>query len=222
MTAALITVIEAVANLNVHERFGLVEHVQVDGQGVRPMKWAGGSDMKFILEDLHHSFSYIRFTQDMRSTTVDIFGGCQNGQKRTYNVRVVVVAKRDDALCSDLSDVLQGIPDNLTANKKTVKTAIGADIINVTGSQVNVDTLRAVQSEAPGMDWKLQWVMGFVDFTIEASGEIGCFESCSTPYVIPSGGSCPYDVAIFLDGTQVGTAGPFDPCVNNTLNIVMA
>lgn len=188
MSATLISVIEAVASLNVHERFGLVEHVQVEGQGLRPMKWVGGADMKYVLEDFHHSFSYVRFTQDIRTQTVkDLFKGCGDGQRRTYGVRVVVVAQRTDDLCSSLGDILQNIPDNVIANKSTLASALGADIIEVSSSQVNLDTYRAVQSEAPGMDWKLQWVMNYVDFTVEAKGEVGCFENCGEPYVIPTG-----------------------------------
>lgn len=33
--------------------------------------------------------------------------------------------------------------------------------------------------------------------------------------------ACPYDGIIQINGVQVGTFGPFDPCVDNTLNIVL-
>ena len=45
------------------------------------------------------------------------------------------------------------------------------------------------------------------------------------PYVDPcvgcGGGACPYNGIIQIDGVQVGTFGPFDPCEDNTLNIIL-
>lgn len=49
---------------------------------------------------------------------------------------------------------------------------------------------------------------------IEAAGLTDGVEA-----LICTGGSCPYDGVITIDGVPSGTFGPFDPCEDNTLNI---
>lgn len=206
------------ANLQVHTNFGVVEQVQVPGQGIRPMKHVGGADMKFVLEDFNHSLVYIRETQPQRVGAAKMYIGCDNSEKRTFGYRIVILANRADSICENLSGALLGAQSSIA--NADLRGATGADFVNVTGVTTESNGLRVVQSEAPGMDLPLQWTMGYIDLTVEAIGEPACFTDCAVTE--PISAECPYTITIMLDGVQVGTAGPFDPCVNNTLNIVLA
>lgn len=175
MTNALSSALLLAANLQVHAKWGLAEQAQTQ-RGIRPMVRTGQGEMKSALEDFHHSLSYVRCTAPIRIVAGDGMKGCDDTERRTCSYRIVVVAKRTDGICEDLTGAL------LTAQSaiKTadLKGAIGADIVTVTSVGIDSDGLRVVSSEAPGLDLPLEWAMGYIDLTIEVIGEPECFTNC--------------------------------------------
>lgn len=217
---SLLSTIIAAAGLNVHTNFGVAEQLPTNN-GLRPMVRVGGADLKSVLEDFNHSLTYIRYTGPIRVGSANGLVGCDTTERRTYPLRIVVLAQRTDDLCADLTGALLSAQSAI-ANADLVGTT-GADSIDMVSSTVDGDSFRVAASEAPGFDLKLQWAIGYIDLTIEVIGEPACFDNCFGGYTPPTpAGECPYDIVIMLDGVQVGTAGPFDPCVANTLNIIMA
>lgn len=164
------------AALNVNETF-MAEQLPVQGR-LRPMRRVSRSEFKSILEDTKHSVAYVRKIGPVRGVKADLKEGCEDGYKRSYGVRVVVLAKRTDGVCENLEASLFAALELVRASLPTLRTAMGADIIDLTSYAIEANTYPTLQSEAPGFDLPLEWAMGYLETNIEITGEAGCFVNC--------------------------------------------
>lgn len=206
------------ASLPVHERFGLCELWPTD-QGPRPVKLTGAQG-KYILEDVNGSLSYWRITGKIEQRR----GVDCDDLIWSIPLRLCYLLDRSSDTCADVPDALLQTILSMRAMERQVQVGVPGSTVYILSVGVESSSPRASTLELGGVKIPMERAFVFVDMTVSIQGSEECLQICDAEPYDPcancgEGEDCPYSGVITVDGVSAGTFGPFDPCVNNTLNI---
>ena len=227
-------------------RHGLCELVAVDG-GTAPAKYGGGDSWNVVSIDTGGDWSYWRLTERIGESRDDRFQACHI-ITATFSLRLVTLVSR--AVCDPAPDVARAAASDMRQASATVRSATNSSLVEIEVRGIDTDTARVYGVEFRGAGFGTVppgKMLIAIDVVVRVTGTEDCFGVCGDALdltcaliqkasnakveeclgaerineICESGGDCPYDGIIQINGVQVGTFGPFDPCVDNTLNIVL-
>lgn len=230
--------------LPVGTRYGLCELKPVEN-GTAPGFYKGGS-WELVDKDTPVSYWRLRgkYTEERNEDTV----ACGLVLDTTIPLRLVAIVDR--TVCENVQDFARAAATGMRGTDGQIITALGAMQVVVSTVGIDVDSASVYRQEygsAGFGDVKPNMAIVAIDLTVLVTGKESCLDVCGEPVdvvckviqsasnakveeclgstrlteICGSGVACPYDGIIQINGVQVGTFGPFDPCVDNTLNIVL-
>lgn len=204
-----------------HTRFGLAQQWPTD-EGVRPFQMVGGGQGKPILEDRNGNLSYWRITGkiDQRPTEQ-----CDE-VVWVLPLRLAYLIDATSDTCADVPSAMLEVMLGVGAMERAVETAIPGATARAISIGAEVGTIRAAAAESPGLIPPPQKAFCYLDMVLSVQGTETCLQICDGDPYDPCAdcgdvSDCPYSGVVNIDGVQAATFGPFDPCENNTLNIVL-
>ena len=115
----------------------------------------------------------------------------------------------------------------LKQSERAAETALSAVSVSLSGARSETDATRAAQNEVPGLVLPPHLAMCYVDVDVVAKGNEACFNSCDATAYDPCAdcgdpgmGCTDMDITVNVNGSFVQTVS-VDPCVNNTLNVII-
>lgn len=213
------------AAIPVDTRWGLCERVKTD-KGERPVKYVGGGQARHVVEDSNGNASYWRVTGPIQQQRADIGEAC-SGIRWDIPMRLVFLLDRSTEVCDGISNAVGDVMIALKGSERQIETAVSAVSASLTAARAESDSMRAAQSELPGFVVPLQRAVVTVDVTVSVEGAESCFESCNVTAYNPCAdcgdpgeGCTEMDITVNVNGSFVETV-EIDPCLANTLNIVI-
>lgn len=186
--------------------FGLVDYVDgrpliFSGDGLRPVEG--------------ESLSYWRLISPIRESSASDYKGCTGSTQYSIGLRYFVLMDRD--LCAP--EQMLYVAQAFARNTKALETATAALLVTITRSEIEAESSKALREYAnkriaPNLS------ATYLDVFIDVVGD-DCMNACEVPVLTPGGGSCTFDAVVRVNGTVVDTVVSIDPCVNNTLNILI-
>ena len=249
MIGTLISMLDAAiaVHLPTVKRHGLAELMPVDG-GTQPVVYVDGGSFVQIANDNSGTFSYWRINGRESVASVDVQGLACGAFANTIPLRFVAMVDR--TICPQVQDAARAALWSVIDADDSIRSVVKAISINFNSTGVEADTRRVYRQEFGKELEVADKAFVAIDLSVVVTGDPACFDPCNNVgdffcamiqkrtwaqvqacltdaqeeaaiAALCSGGSCPYDGIIQINGVQVGTFGPFDPCVDNTLNIVL-
>jgi hypothetical protein len=249
MIGTLISMLDAAIEVHLPtvKRHGLAELMPVDG-GTQPVVYADSGSFVPIANDNSGTFSYWRINGKESTTQVDIPGLACGAFANSIPLRFVAMVDR--TICPQVQDAARAALWSAMDADDSIRSVVKAISIDFNSTAVEADTRRVYRQEFGKELDTADKAFVAIDLSVVVTGDPACFDPCNNvgdflcaliqrktwaqikacmtdaqieaaDADLCTGGSCPYDGEIFINGVLSGTFGPFDPCVPNTLNIVL-
>ena len=212
MIEALIDILKGAITLPVQTKHGMAQII--DGS---PHVHVGMGQWKPIAVDSDGAWSYFRMIGSGQVVSADIGQACA-GVGISMTLRFVALLERVE--CEEIPAALVGMAGSIRGTSKTIRNTIGAVKVDYTSIRFGIDEVTK-QEFTKDPKIPLHKVLVNMDIVVVVEGSAECLELCE--YVPTASGDCPerctFDVAVYIDGIEVGTATGLDPCATNTIDL---